>query len=66
MAIVGVSVGALAAAGSPAAIAATGGGSGPTSAAQILGNVAAGNAVQGGGQALAASGSVGTQVNLTV
>ena len=69
MAVVGVSIPALAAAGSPAAIAATGGGSGATSAAQVLNTVASGHATLGGGngaQPLNVGGSVGTQVNLSI
>jgi hypothetical protein len=62
MAIVGVSIPALAAAGSPGAIAATGGT--PTSAAQILTNLANGGATQGGGAQALSSGPVGSQVNV--
>jgi hypothetical protein len=63
MALIGVSISALAAAGSPAAAAAVGS-SGPSSSAQILSNIASGATT--GPQPLNTSGALGTQVNLVV
>jgi hypothetical protein len=64
MAIVGVSIPALAAAGSPAAVAATGGT--PGGASQILTNLANGGGNGGASRPLNVGGAVGSQVNLIV